>query len=245
MSARINIIGRRFGRGIVFAEAPPKFSCGKPRRRSWLRCDCGKEFIASNRELLKGHTKSCGCLKHERWNLVHGHTGGYVSSKTYTAWVNMKSRCNNPKNKGFKNYGGKGIFVCWGLISFEHFLYVLGECPPRLEIDRWPNKYGSYKCGCCAQCLDRGWQLNVRWATNIQQGRNKTNNTIVSLRGFTACLSELCEHFGADYKRTWGRLQRGWNLENAVFFQPITNEMRKTIDLKSLKTRKQDQMILL
>ena len=40
----------------------------------------------------------------------------------YNRWKHMKERCNNPKRKDYKCYGGKGVSVCpkWNL-SFENF----------------------------------------------------------------------------------------------------------------------------
>ena len=37
-------------------------------------------------------------------------------------WRGMKERCNYPKHKSYKNYGGRGITVCdlWGS-DFESF----------------------------------------------------------------------------------------------------------------------------
>ena len=48
----------------------------------------------------------------------------------YRVWYGMKTRCYNPKDKGFSNYGGIGIKVCerWRT-SFETFLEDMGERP--------------------------------------------------------------------------------------------------------------------
>jgi len=54
-------------------------------------------------------------------------------SKTYKRWAYMRSKCNNPKQMGYKNCGGKGIKVCrrWdGPMKFPNFLEDMGECPP-------------------------------------------------------------------------------------------------------------------
>jgi hypothetical protein len=112
----------------------------------------------------------------------------------------------NPKNKDFQDYGAKDITVCqrW-LESFENFLEDMGECPPGMQIDRWPNKNGNYEPG------------NCRWATRLQQARNKLDNRMCNIRGFSGCLSEVCEHFGANYKRVHRRLTLGWSLDDAIF----------------------------
>lgn len=62
MSARINLIGRRFGNLTVIGEGEPD-KRGQPR---WLcQCDCGNTNNVSTTLLKRGHSKSCGCLRHK------------------------------------------------------------------------------------------------------------------------------------------------------------------------------------
>ena len=58
-----DLTGQRFGRLTVLrrADAPQN---GKPAGDRWLcRCDCGGEAAVLGANLVRGHTKSCGCLK--------------------------------------------------------------------------------------------------------------------------------------------------------------------------------------
>lgn len=82
----------------------------------------------------------------------------------YVSWGSMHQRCSNPKHDNWKHYGGRGIKVCerWsGEQGFENFLSDMGERPPGMTLDRYPNPDGNYEPG------------NVRWATATQQNRNK------------------------------------------------------------------------
>lgn len=93
----------------------------------------------------------------------HGHCRGPRRSRTYTSWYAMLSRCRNPRHKHYRHYGGKGITACkrWqGENGFANFLADMGERPPRMTIDRYPNKDGNYEPN------------NCRWATATQQRRN-------------------------------------------------------------------------
>jgi hypothetical protein len=78
MPAKICIIGRRFGRLKVIKEGPGYVSPkGIKLRRSFVQCDCGKEFLIVNGSLANGSSRSCGCLKRDtdRGRMLHDYTG--------------------------------------------------------------------------------------------------------------------------------------------------------------------------
>lgn len=74
----------------------------------------------------------------------------------------MIHRCENPRQKDFKNYGARGIRVCpeWRA-DYLAFLAELGRRPsPAHSVDRKDND-GDYEPG------------NVRWATKSEQRQNQ------------------------------------------------------------------------
>jgi hypothetical protein len=74
----------------------------------------------------------------------------------------MNLRCYRVQTQNWERYGGRGIKVCdrWRN-SIENFIADMGERPPGMTIDRWPDPDGNYEPG------------NCRWATSSTQNRNK------------------------------------------------------------------------
>lgn len=152
MKAR-NYIGDTYGRLIVVGEEPRRNN----RRYMNCTCSCGNTKITSLDCLRKGDTKSCGCLHLER-STTHGDSG----TKLYRVWVNFHSRCNDPNQDSYKNYGGRGITVCtdWDTYpAFKEWAIAHGYAEG-LTIDRKDND-GNYHPD------------NCRWVDLSIQNRNR------------------------------------------------------------------------
>lgn len=138
MSAFRNITGLRFGRLIALEPRGSNDS----ERKLWLcRCDCGGTKVASSKHLIRGSTRSCGCLRQDAHR-----THGRSDTSTYDIWAGMRRRCRNPKHKRFKDYGGRGIEDRYP--SFEAFRANMGERPPGCDLHRKDND-GHYEPGNC------------------------------------------------------------------------------------------------
>ena len=85
---------------------------------------------------------------------------GMTDMSEHNTWRAMFQRCTNPKDKRFKNYGGRGITVCDRWKKFVNFYEDMGDRPKGLTIDR-VNNNGNYE------------KSNCRWATLIEQANNK------------------------------------------------------------------------
>lgn len=167
MPAPRDLTGQIFGRLTALRVAGPSEK-SRSTRSWWCQCECGAHVAVASQELLRGESKSCGCLKRERdqtfghANAVHGHARDLQESSEYRSWVEMRRRCTNPNSIGFKYYGGRGISVCSRWDEYANFLADMGPKPsPKHSIDRYPNKDGNYEPG------------NCRWATPTEQARNR------------------------------------------------------------------------
>lgn len=133
---------------------------GKRKKAYWLcACDCGAYKVARIDSVKSGAIVSCGCKKRERAlrGDPHKRHGMTDTSERY-AFSAAKQRCTNPRDPGYKNYGGRGI--TFRFASFEDFYKELGPKPtPKHSVDRINND-GHYEPG------------NVRWATRSEQNKN-------------------------------------------------------------------------
>jgi len=168
-----DLTGQRFDRLEVIK---PDGFIGK-NAASLCKCNCGNLKRILNMNLKSGNVRSCGCLQRESAStrvkknpprLKHGlrRTG------TYSCWIGMVGRCNNPADGNYPRYGAKGIIVCqrWsdpdkGLLNFVE---DMGHRPtPGHSIDRIDSTKGYEPNNC-------------RWATRFQQNQNvglKSSNT--------------------------------------------------------------------
>ena len=180
------------------------FIKNKPRKASF-RCRCGVSFIAEIKKIKSGHTSSCGCLL---INTItkHGYArNGGKSRREYSSWQHMRARCLDVNNCQYHNYGGRGIKVCdrW-VNSFNNFILDMGEAPSiKHSLDRFPNKDGDYE------------PSNCRWATDLEQSRNKRTNRWIEYNGEKMILQDWAIKIGIKPNTLAKRLSK-WSLEKAV-----------------------------
>jgi hypothetical protein len=94
----------------------------------WLfKCACGKRKTIRGTSVTSGRAKSCGCLHREIMpsvGKIHNTTHGRSRTPEWNIYFLAKRRCTNPKNRRFKDYGGRGILFRFK--SFEQFFATLG-----------------------------------------------------------------------------------------------------------------------
>ena len=214
---RVDITGKTFAKLTVLRHDRTE----KKKTYWWVRCECGVEKAMRSDAFVGGKAKSCGC--HSRYAPGHPpttRTHGQSRTATYRAWKKMRDRCQNEKDRQYSYYGGRGIYVCrrWDT-SAEAFLDDMGLRPsPSLSIDRMNNS-GGYTCGkheLCDDCREKNAPANCRWATDREQAQNKRNNRNIEAFGETHCVTEWSRRLSIDTQVLFGRLNRGYTLEQAI-----------------------------
>ena len=122
---------------------------------------------------------------HPRGKKIHGYW--VADHPNYVAWANMKSRCNNPDDASYKNYGGRGITYCREWEHFENFAKAMGIKPgPEYTLERVDNNRG-YEPGNCIWATRHTQSMNRRTFKNNTSGergvvlRKKTGRYIAQV----------------------------------------------------------------
>jgi hypothetical protein len=202
-----DIVGQRFGRLTVV-----KFAELRGQARWLCDCDCGNQTTVTGGSLRSGNTMSCGCLHRESVSKrnIASSTHGMFGTPEYRSWSAMMTRCTNPSHAAYQRYGGRGISVCDDWKTFERFYGDMGPRPPGCSIERIDNNMGYEPANC-------------RWATRVEQQRNKRSNRIISHDGRSLPVSEWAEIVGLTQYTIHARLGRGWTTEDALT-KPLRRE---------------------
>lgn len=235
MARKISVsVGDVYGRLRIVEELQPKQrASGGTSRVFRCVCDCGRETEVPLKNLRAGKTRSCGhhsvppvplklgeipydMLMKMRGDRYHGMEG----SPEHRVWNGVKQRCYDPKSKGYSNYGGRGIVMCYGWkSSFKAFYEDMGNRPSLAHsIDRIDGN-GNYSCGHCDECVANGWSANCRWATPAEQRRNSKDIRLLTFEGETMCLADWAKRKGMCKSALSARLDK-MSVEEALR-QPV------------------------
>lgn len=202
MGKFVDLSGKRFGLLSVIS----KHGRNACNQITWLcKCDCGNLHIVSGSNLKSGSIQSCGCIRRERAKVhmksiqrrekIHG----MEPKKLYSTWCNMKSRCNNPKNQDFHNYGARGIKVCpeWesNFISFRDWSFANGY-DDALTIDRIDGNKGYSPENC-------------RWVNLVVQANNTRRNRLLTHNGETKTMAEWARILGVTQAAIKWKVRNG------------------------------------
>lgn len=187
-NARQYKVGERINCWEILGETTPiMYPSGRKVRQLACRCTvCNKTIKAVRPDSVNSFKgKSCGCLVSELCR--HANTKhGFRQTPLKNIQRNMLDRCNNPKNRLYKNYGGRGIRVCkeWhDLGNFGRWAMENGY-EKGLQLDRKDN--------------DKGYSpSNCRFVTRTVNMNNTSRTIRIEYRG---------EHYG--FHQFWEKFRK-------------------------------------
>lgn len=168
-------------------------------------CDCGNKCLRNGKSMIAGLTKSCGCLIKQSGPKTHGRR----YEPEYAVYCAIIDRCENPNNRVYHNYGGRGITICrrWRK-SYVNFINDMGRRPEQskarqFSVERINRNKGYYPSNC-------------KWATYAEQSVNRCNNVLVKIEGRTQTVSQWATESGIKYHVLLDRVTRGWDSERLL-----------------------------
>lgn len=203
-----DLTDKRFGKLVAV-----KLSDKRGGRKTYWDCvcDCGAEKTVRTDSLKSGMIKSCGCIKkaQDKINLSNGQgviTHGLSKTRIYKVWNGIVSRCENPNDNRYIDYGGRGISVCEEWKDVSNFVGWAEEngYNDELTIDRI-NVNGDYEPD------------NCQWATWKEQANNKRTNHIITHEGMSQTLAQWAEEKNIPYKTLASRISYG--IEPPMLFE--------------------------
>lgn len=175
MSRKVEInAGDRYSRLTIVKEVEPYiYHNGKKKTKVLCKCDCGNYKEIQLGSIRSRSTTSCGCYSIELTCKLNANraTHGLRKHRLYNTWAMMLDRCNNPKNKRFKDWGGRGIKVCERWHDVRNFIndmfstFKEGLTLDRIDNDKWYSKD------------------NCKWSNRSEQALNKRVIGKVPYRG--------------------------------------------------------------
>lgn len=197
---RTIIIGERFGKWTVIGAEQSR----KTVKYCKVECDCGTISIVRFARLYSGDSlgcQPCCCIGNK-----NGVTHGYSKKSEYRIWIEIKSRCFNPKKPEYHYYGGRGITMHGPWIhDFISFYNHIGPRPSlKYSVDRINNN-GNYEPG------------NIRWATREEQVNNTRSNVVMTIDNTNYTFMQACNKFDLKVGRVnWYRRSKNLSPYDAI-----------------------------
>jgi hypothetical protein len=104
---------------------------------------------------------------------------------------------------GYRNYGGRGIYIDPSWLNFETFYKDMGDRPPGKTIGRIDNN-GPYS------------KENCRWETAKEQCNNKRTTVYLTYKGETQTVVGWSESLGINYRTLKSRLGRDKSISQVL-----------------------------
>ena len=129
----------------------------------------------------------------------------------------MHERCERKDHPNYKNYGGRGIYVC-------------DDWKEYLKFKEWALSHG-YENGLSLDRIDNDSPYcpeNCRFVTIKQQANNRRTNKFFELNGVAHTLAEWSDITGIKYQTIFNRIKIGWSFEDAIN-KPVNKRQNKAV----------------
>lgn len=182
----IDLTGQRFGMLTVIERV------GNNKRGLALwkcKCDCGNESIVLSRNLLRGSTKSCGCLKNKRHEMIGKKFGkltvlNEIGIENHKRMWDCLCDCGNHKKVSTAHLINGSVKSCGCLVHETSYRHGLSHNPIYKTLSAMkqrcynPNNpeyknYGARGITICEEWIDKehGAERFVEWS--IKNGYKK------------------------------------------------------------------------
>lgn len=226
VNVKEDLTGKQFGKWIVLKQTDDYIQPSNGKHHAMWLCKCSCKYgtitAVQGKHLKNGKSTKCVyCSREEKIMLLEyknkqNKKNIIISEeelkikkqkkRLHSIWGNMKDRCFNKNSDRYYRYGGRGVSICDEWMIFDNFYnWALNNgYQDNLTIDR-VNNDGNYTPD------------NCRWADNITQANNKSNNNVLTYNGESHTLREWSRLIGIDSRTIFKRINRdGWTLEDAL-----------------------------
>lgn len=216
-------LGKVFGELKTISTRIRTGEKGKYKYHYVCLCSCGNITKVSLAHLMSYHTTSCGCKRVSACG-DNFRKHGESTTKLFSVWRGIKSRCNNTNDS---RYGGRGISLCdeWkhDFIAFKSWAINNGY-NEYLTIDRINNN-GNYEPN------------NCKWSTASEQSKNKRSTILITAFGETKCAIDwsVDSRCNVSYYCLKNRIKKGFKPEMALTLPRVINKREEKQNIATYK----------
>lgn len=206
-----------YGDFKIIAEAERKPS--KKKRVLIEFTETGTRAKVSYDEALKGCVKDV--MRPSIFGVAYlGNAHKKGNERLYNLWINMLSRCYNPRNKAYRFYGEKGCYVDDRWLCFENFLSDVKEISGS-ELLKTEKKIELDK-----DIMQRGMAENKCYSKDTCVWVSKDSNNRVHLVDSNKKNDYSSKYVGVCFDKRWGVFQAQINIDGKqVYIGKFTNEI--------------------
>lgn len=168
-----------------------------------IECECGKSKSIICKDVLSGHSKTCGCnkievaLKNLQYIVPKINQDRRDHPLSYSSWVSMLARVTDERHIFYKHYGARGITIDTRWYDFKEFYKDMGDRPRKgMSLERIDNDKGYSKENC-------------KWATTKEQSRNRRNSKPQTYKGETLFIQDWSERYNVPVRKLYKLVDSG------------------------------------